>query len=274
MYSTVVLDGQVTSLEAVRLDSFMSGFAFGCGLFESVRIEQGRARFLGRHLRRLRKSLDALRDVVEACPAELLGVERVLSSVEPALRRCARQGAAFDGAMKLFVSGGHLLVTFRDLAPDHASRLEGIVLDEIDDWTYRYADPLRNHKTVSYLANYRGMKRGLLFSNERQQICEAPTANVVALVNGELVTPPLDAPCLPGIVRELLLEATELGGLPVRERPLQVSELPSVQACVLTNAVTLAIPVTHLLGRRLEGGSLQLAQQFSQLVQNANDRRE
>jgi branched-chain amino acid aminotransferase len=271
MHSTVVMDGRLMALEAVRLDSFLAGFAFGCGLFESVRIEQGRARFLGRHLRRLQRSLGALQDVVEACPAELLHVERVLSSAEPALRRCARDGAEFDGAMKLFVSGGHLLVTFRDLAADHASRLGGVVVDELDDRTYRYADPLRNHKTLAYLANFRAMQRGLLFCNERQQICEAPAANLVALLNGELVTPPLDSPCLPGIVRELLVEAAQVGGLPVRERALQVGELPGVEACVLTNAMAIALPVTRLLGRALEAGSMQLADRIRELVRNASD---
>lgn len=271
MYSTVVMDGRVMALEAVRLDSFLAGFAFGCGLFESVRIERGRPRLLGRHLRRLRNSLDALRDVVEACPCELLGVEEVIASVEPALRGCARDGADFDGAMKLFVSGGHLLITFRDLAADHASRLGGVAVDEVDDRTYRYADPLRNHKTLSYLANYRAMKRGLLFCNERQQICEAPAANLVAVVNGELVTPPLDSPCLPGIVREIILEATQIGGLPVRERALHVGELASVEACVLTNAGAIALPVTRLLGRPLEVGSLQLAERIREFVQNAPD---
>jgi branched-subunit amino acid aminotransferase/4-amino-4-deoxychorismate lyase len=271
MHSTVVMDERVTTLEAVRLDSFLAGFAFGCGLFESVRIERGRPRFLGRHLRRLRKSLDALRDVVEACPGEFLELERVASSVELGLRGCAPDGAEFDGAMKLFVSGGHLLVTFRDLAADHASRLGGVAVDEIDDRTYRHADPLRNHKTLSYLANYRALKRGLLFCNERQQICEAPGANLVAVVNGELVTPPLDAPCLPGIVREVIVEATQIGGLPVRERALHVGELASVEASVLTNAVAIALPVTRLLGRPLEAGSRQLAQRILELVHDAPD---
>ena len=271
MYSTVVMDGRVVALDAVRLDSFLAGFAFGCGLFESVRIERGRVRFLGRHLRRLRNSLHALTDVVEACPAELLGVEAVMASVEPALRRCTGDGAEFDGAMKLIVSGGHLLVTFRDLASDHATRLAGIAVDETDDRTYRYADPLRNHKTLSYLANYRAIQRGLLFCNEREQICEAPAANLVAVLNGELVTPPLDSPCLPGIVREIILEATQIGGLPVRERALHVHELPSVEACVLTNAVAIALPITRLLGRPLEAGSMQLADRIRELVQNAPD---
>jgi branched-subunit amino acid aminotransferase/4-amino-4-deoxychorismate lyase len=271
MYSTVVMDGRVMALDAVRLDSFLAGFAFGCGLFESVRIERGRARFLGRHLRRLRSSLEVLHEVVEACPSDLLSVERVLSSVEPALGRCARDGEAFDGAMKLFVSGGHLLVTFRDLAADHASRLGGVAIDEVDDRTYRSADPLRNHKTLSYLANYRAMRRGLLFCNERQQVCEAPAANLVAVVNGELVTPPLDSPCLPGVVREIIVEAAQIGALPVRERALHIGELPGVEACVLTNAVAIALPVTRLFGRPLEAGSTGLADRILELVRNATD---
>lgn len=271
MHSTVVLDGTVMPLQTVRLDAFMSGFAYGRGLFETIRIEHGRARFLGRHLRRLRSSLQSLYDVVETCPPERLDASALWPNVVPALATLAKDGAAFDGVMKLVVSGGHLLVTFRDLGADHQQRLSGVTIDAIDAHSYRHHDPLRNHKTLAYLANYRAMQRGMLFSNERDEICEAATANVIVELDGELVTPPLDAPCLPGIAREIMLGSAAHGAPDVHERPLLVRDLARVDACVLTNAVSVALPVTRLLGRALDAGSARLAEHIRQRVQRASD---
>lgn len=51
-------------------------------------------------------------------------------------------------------------------------------------------------------------------------ILEANRSNVFAVVDGTLVTPPLDGRFLPGVTRSALIEASEKAGLPLEERPL------------------------------------------------------
>ncbi|HTQ04200.1 MAG TPA: aminotransferase class IV [Polyangiaceae bacterium] len=268
MHELVVFDERVTTLGAVGLADFMDGFSFGCGLFETVRVEGGQPVFLERHLRRLRTSLAALADVVRSPAANLLTYDSVLAAVAAATREDAR--TAERTVLKVVAADGHRLLLFRDAPPDLAARLRGTSVEAVDRTTYRAGDPLRNHKTLAYLANYRGMQRRTLFVNEHDEVCETGSANLFFMTGGELVTPRLSAPCLPGVAREVVLEAGSVAGRRVVERATHLSELGEATAVVLTSALGVA-PVTRLFGRELDG-SLELAAHLRECVARAPDR--
>jgi branched-chain amino acid aminotransferase len=257
MCDRVVLNGEVCSLGDLRLRDFADGFMFGCGLFETLRVENGVPQFLERHLRRLRGSLAALAPAVKPIAASRLTDEAVRHTIAVGL--AALDLAQRPGCVaKIVVSDQNVLVTFRDLPPNQQALSGGVAIDELDETSYRAGDPLRNHKTLAYLGSYRVMARGLLFVNEQREVCEAPTANAFFALGDEIVTPPLSAPCVPGVVRELVLESGRLAGKPVRERALRVEDLGRASAGVLTNSVSLGLAISRLRGRPL-AGSLALA---------------
>jgi branched-chain amino acid aminotransferase len=267
MISTVAVDGEVRRWEDLRLSDFAQGFFFGAGFFTTFRIDDGAPLFLARHLARLRASLAAFPGAVRAPAPEHLSD----ASVRATLRRCleadAALGPGFTGVGKLSASDGRLLLTFRPPAPD-AERLrrEGRALDAVEPGVYRRAEPTLNHKGLSYFRQYALMERLPLLGNEAGEVCELPTANLFFRLDGALVTPPLTAPCLPGIIREVLLEAGHVGGLPVVERPVPLARLADADACLFTNSAVLTTGVPRLLGRELPG-SLPLAREARALIE-------
>ncbi|MFP2925843.1 aminotransferase class IV [Pyxidicoccus sp. 3LG] len=272
MFSTVAVDGEVRRWEDLRLHDFAQGFFFGAGFFTTFRIDGGTPLFLARHLARLRTSLAAFPGAVRPPRPEHLSE----ASVRDTLRRCLESDAAlgpgFSGVGKLSASDGHLLLTFRPPSPD-AQRLrrDGRALDDLEPGVYRRGERTPNHKGLSYFRQYALMERLPLLGNEAGEVCELPTANLFFHLDGALVTPPLDAPCLPGIVREVLLEAGHVGSLPVVERPVPLARLADVSACFFTNSAVLATGVPRLLGRELPG-SLSLAEQARALVEDVAHR--
>ncbi|MCY1016197.1 aminotransferase class IV [Pyxidicoccus sp. MSG2] len=267
MFSTVAVDGEVRRWEDLRLHDFAQGFFFGAGFFTTFRIDSGAPLFLARHLARLRASLAAFPDAVRAPSPALLSD----SPVRDTLRRCLHADAAlgpdFTGVGKLSVSDGHVLLTFRPTPPD-AERLlrEGRALDAVEPEAYRRAERTLNHKGLSYFRQFALMERLPVLGNEDGEVCELPTANLFFHLDGALVTPPLDAPCLPGIVRAVLLEMGHVDGLPVVERPVPLARLADASACFFTNSAELAIGVPRLLGRELPG-SLPLAERARALIE-------
>jgi branched-chain amino acid aminotransferase len=252
MLGTVAVNGEVRRLEELRLQDFLQGFQFGAGFFETLLLTEGVPMFLGRHLARLRASLQAHAGIVQAPPEDTLTPE----AVRDALRRCLEADAAlgprFTGVGKLVASDGRLLLSFRALPPHHERRQrDGQTIQALEERTYRRGDRTLNHKSLAYLRQYAELERMPLFCNEAGEVCETPTANVFLHLGDALVTPPLEAPCLPGIIRAVLLEAGHLEGLPVVERPIQRTELEATRGCILTNSVGLAIAVPRLLGREL-----------------------
>ncbi|UFS72617.1 aminodeoxychorismate synthase component I [Geomonas sp. RF6] len=98
-------------------------------------------------------------------------------------------------------------------------------------------DPLLYHKTTCRPLYDEERARHpeydeLIFVNERGEITEGANSNVVALVDGELLTPPRECGLLPGVLREELLERGE-----IRERVLTRGDLEKAQAVYIINSV-------------------------------------
>ncbi|XXF79628.1 aminotransferase class IV [Myxococcaceae bacterium GXIMD 01537] len=252
MHGTVAVNGEVRRLEELRLQDFLQGFQFGAGFFETLLVTEGAPMFLCRHLARLRASLQAHAGSVEAPPADVLDE----AAVRDALRRCLEADAAlgprFTGVAKLVASDGRLLLTFRALPGDlERTRREGRAIEALEERTYRRGDRTLNHKSLAYLRQHAQRERMPLFRNEAGEACETPTANLFLRLGDALVTPPLDAPCLPGIARAVLLGVGRVDGLAVRVRPVGRADLAVARGAFLTNSVGLALPVPGLLGRAL-----------------------
>ncbi len=72
----------------------------------------------------------------------------------------------------------------------------------------------------------------VIFVNERDEVTEGASHNIVARIDGELVTPPLACGLLPGVFREELLERGE-----IRERVITPEQLNSAGEIHLINSV-------------------------------------
>jgi branched-chain amino acid aminotransferase len=267
MFGTVAVNGTVQRLEELRLQDFPSAFFFGAGFFETFLVREGVPMFLERHLARLRASLKAHEHCVRGPPAEVLSATAVLEALHGCLGADAELGPRFTGVGKLTAGDGRLLLSFRPLAPNHEHlQRHGRSLDAVENTCYRRGDRTLQHKSLSYLRQHQHMERMPIFLNEAGEVCEVPNANLFLWLGDALVTPPVDAPCLPGIVRGVLLQAGRVAELPVVERPVRSAELSDARGCLLTNSVGLAIAVTHLLGRPLDE-SLELTKQARELIE-------
>ena len=77
----------------------------------------------------------------------------------------------------------------------------------------------------------------VLLWNEEGELTETTRANIVARVNGELVTPPVACGLLPGVMRAEMLRRGE-----IREQVIPKSALPGIEELFLINSVRKKIP--------------------------------
>jgi branched-chain amino acid aminotransferase len=246
MFPVAVLDGKVVDLDTLKLGDFSSGYFFGAGLFETLRLVEQRPQCLVRHAERLKRGLSAI-SVIEPPLASRLSIDVLGADITAGIERCLAESGRAPDVVKVTVSDGHVLLTFRNSSP------VGSMSIDVLESSYRAGDTLLNHKTIAYLKQYRDLGSGLLFQNERGELCESPTANLFVAFEDHVATPPLSAPCLAGIIREVLLERGTLGDLRLREEPILASSMGAAIGVCLTNSLALAIPVTSYLGRSLPG---------------------
>jgi para-aminobenzoate synthetase/4-amino-4-deoxychorismate lyase len=101
------------------------------------------------------------------------------------------------------------------------------------------SNPFLYHKTTrrevyeTRLLRHRGADE-VLMVNERGELTEATIANLAVKLGGQWCTPPVDAGCLPGIHRHVLLEQGDLV-----ERTIRPSDLEACEGLALVSSVRL-----------------------------------
>ncbi|MCK5784031.1 MAG: aminotransferase class IV family protein, partial [Desulfobacterales bacterium] len=77
-------------------------------------------------------------------------------------------------------------------------------------------------------------------------LAEGSVSNVFLVKDGELFTPPVQTPVLPGIARKTVIEIAEAENIPCHEQPLQVADLLAADEVFLTNVIMEVLPVTAI----------------------------
>ena len=86
-----------------------------------------------------------------------------------------------------------------------------------------------------------------LWVNTKNQMTETTIANIFFIEKETLYTPnPTIDGCLPGIMRQFVLDAAKALHIPVVEKARLFEELPNIQSAFLTNAVQGIIPVSQI----------------------------
>jgi len=87
---------------------------------------------------------------------------------------------------------------------------------------------------------------------EHRYIEEVGTMNILFVINGSLITPPLGGSILPGITRDSILNLSEDWSIPVEERPITIDEVMaahkdgSLQEIFGSGTAAVISPVSHL----------------------------
>jgi branched-chain amino acid aminotransferase len=186
------------------------GVTVGDGVFEAVKVVEGRPFALTRHLARMARSAAGLGlpvfdpdDVRGAVCAVLEGAELPLGR----LRITYTGGAAPLGSGR--GDGPPTLVVVADTLQRTPATAAVVTVP----WPRNERGALAGLKTTSYaenvvaLAYAREREAGeAIFANLDGRLCEGTGSNVFYVVDGELRTPSLASGCLAGISRALLLE--------------------------------------------------------------------
>jgi branched-chain amino acid aminotransferase len=227
-------NGRTLPAEEIRIPADDSGFLFGDGLFETLRVDDGRAWDIEAHLDRL---LAGLRRV---------GIELLenRNALERALEETAAAAPRPVARMRLTVTRSTRLITTAPYEPPE------IVTAILFPHRIGTGSPLAGLKSLSYQANRLALREAesqgawdTLLMNERGRLVAGSRSNLAAVVGDRVVTPPASDGCLPGTVRRRLLER----GV-IEERSLVPEDLKDCEV-LLMNSLIGVMPVSQIDGQ-------------------------
>ena len=121
--------------------------------------------------------------------------------------------------------------------------------------TVRASDAADSAKIGNYLASALALKkakeagaREALVVNRDGVVVEGTTSNVFAVIDGVLVTPPLDAGILAGITRKYVLLLAEEDKIEVRFEALSRQAILEVDELFLTSSIREVMPIVEVDG--------------------------
>jgi branched-chain amino acid aminotransferase len=242
------LDGPLAVSPADR------GLTNGLGLFETVLALDGKPVALDLHLARMAAGAARLRWSFEekGIQAAITGLlERCGLVSQRARVRIAMTAGAGD--LRDMARGADALtwiVAAASLSPPESVTLATSAFPRNE------RSPLAGLKCASYAENLLALDEARragadepLFFNTRGELCETATANVFLVKNGEIFTPPLSSGCLPGTMRQRVMQQVK-----VKEAVLTEAEVASADEVFLTSAIRGVTSVSQIDERRSSAG--------------------
>lgn len=248
VWMSVAGHAQLLDADDARVSVFDHGFTVADGAFETIKVEQGTAFAVTRHLRRLGNSLECLALPGLDMAQVRAGIDEVLSASAAELARLRVTVTAGAGPLgsDRDQTPPTIVIAVAEVKPWPATTSATLV-----PWVRNERSAVSGVKSTSYAENVvalhwareRGFSEGL-FLNTQDRVSEGTGTNLFAVVGSEVFTPPLSSGCLAGICRELVLEWTE-----ARERELTWSDVVAADEVFLTSSTREVHPVVRLQDR-------------------------
>ena len=268
MADLVYINGDFVPKAEATISIFDHGYLYGDGVFEGVRVYDGRIFRLDPHLDRLLFSARALGFRVEKMTrdglrAAVLDLCRRNDHANGYIRITLSRGTGLgldpshiELTPRLVISTQHLALYKPDLYERGLTMITcatRVPSPDAIDPRIKGTGKYINNILAKMEANRVGAGEGLML-NQQGYVAEATGDNIFVVRDGVISTPPPSAGCLKGITRQAAMELAAGLSLPVREENLTLYDVYTADECFLTGTAAEIIPAVSLDERILGTG--------------------
>ncbi|MDX8405145.1 MAG: aminotransferase class IV [Mariprofundus sp.] len=269
---TAWVNGRFLPLAQATVHIEDRGFQFADSIYEVIACFGGHCLDLEAHLHRLQHSCQAL-----AIPLPMPVPELTQLLHQAYLRNPFDHAMIYIQITRGVAPRSHrvedelkptLVITVRELPEASAQQLAvGATAITRADIRWKRCDI----KSTALLPNVLGKQEAAMhkadecfWRDEQGSILEGCSSNALAVINGILVTHPLDHQVLGGIARNMVMQLASMHNINCEERPWRLDE-SGLSECMMCSTTEAVMPVCHIDGAPVASGapgpvSLQLRQ--------------
>lgn len=223
-------------------------FRYGDGLFDTLRIHEGKMLHAGFHFERLLAGMRLLQLNVPA----FFSLQYFTDTVnELLLKNSILQNARirlmfFRGEQSIYEienAPANFLIEAFPLHEKLQLNEKGLLADIFPDGQ-KSCDKFSNLKSNNYLTSLMALRfaaqnnlDATIILNTFERICESAIANIFIVKDGMLFTPQLSEGCVAGVMRRWMLENLPLRNIKIEESQLSLEDLLSADELFLTNSI-------------------------------------
>ena len=252
------LNGRFVPLAEAKVSVFDRSFLYGDGLFETIRVYDGKPFRWTQHCERLRHGAEFLKIPLPYSPGELAQVVRQLIArnalPEALLRLTLSRGVGPRGYSTVGADSPTLVITMHPaptVNPRHPPRWRLHTSSLRVPSNERLATFKTCNKLAQILARAEAETAGAdeaLLLNTDGEIAEAASSNLFWIEGGTVCTTPLTAGILAGVTRGAVLELCAALSLPCREKRMKPAGLRKAGGVFVTLSTLEVVEVSHLDG--------------------------
>ncbi|HEV8607226.1 MAG TPA: branched-chain-amino-acid transaminase [Tepidisphaeraceae bacterium] len=262
------IDGKLVDKADAKISVYDHGLLYGDGIFEGIRVYNGKIFECDAHVRRLYDSAKAIRLKIPLGPAEL----------KSAMEQTVKANGFNECYIRVLVTRG---VGSLGIDPNKCANPSLIIIADIVQVYPREmfekgiavitASTLRMHpsalspriKSLNYLnnilarieANDAGVSEAIMLNHEGN-VAEGTVQNVFIVRETQVQTPTTHDGILEGVTRRVMLEICHKLAIPCVEKSIQRLDLYIADEMFLTGTGGEVMPVTKIDGRQIGSGEV------------------
>jgi aminodeoxychorismate lyase len=257
----VFLNGQFVTEGHAVVSINDRGFMYGDGLFETMRVFNGKPFRMAQHLERMVRGADFLKIKLPFTPKELqqFAARLVEKNQMPdaVLRVTLTRGPGERGYTPKGAETPTMVMTLHPAPPlDPNSPPQWSLITS--SFRIPASDPLSSFKTtnklVSIMARSEAAEKGAdeaLITNTNGEVAETAGANLFWVYHDKICTTPAGRGVLPGLTRAVVLEICQVLALPTNKRVIKPEALRNAEGIFLTQSALGVVTISSLNGEQV-----------------------
>ena len=242
-------NGKIMEEGALILGADNRGLRYGDGLFETIKMINGRLVFEDEHFARLWKGMALLQfEIPKHFTADKLQNEIKALAIKNNHEAFARVRLTIirgDGGVYDLKSYGpnYIIQTWPLEISNGELNSNGLVVGIYTD-VKKSCDVLSNFKHNNYLpyvlaalSAKKGKWNDAILLNTEGRLCDTTTANIFIVKDEVIYTPPLSEGCVAGILRRIIIKSLLDTNWQVVEKSLTIADLLNADEVFLTNSI-------------------------------------
>jgi branched-chain amino acid aminotransferase len=244
-------------------------YAYGFGVYDSLRLSKGRLLFADEHIGRLLESA-AIIDLPHPFTPE---------QIEKHIKELVEKTGAETCNVKTMLVGGRdkasaglYIICLNPLFPNRSLYKDGAKVI-----TAEYERPFPHAKTLNMLPSYLAYRRAARFGaydalsiNQGGEITEGTRTNFFAVKGRTIFSPPEDV-ILPGVTRSKVLDIARQNNFEIKHQPIRLEDIADYDGAFITSTSSKIVPlrsINDFVWSEIDPAIRQLMSAFDNFLDN------